>query len=241
MADGSRPVDATTMQIRSTDRAENVRYRWPEHTVASIDFSHDGTRWAIGYRNGDLEVVDSRTLKQIHLLRGPAKDCLVRFSPDGSLLIAHHPEVGVLAAYDLKSGRKLWHHHQSPAWRSTAIAFAPDGKHLATGDSDQRIRVLELTTGKIVTTLTFPAAPKAKEAASPSRDELPENVRMRLGSPHLWYSAQLQAGFFVDDGKRLLLFTHNDEAPRLLDTATGQLVGRLDDLQQEKPHRHLVS
>src|SRR5262249_38371841 len=216
--------------------------RWPENSVASLDFSADGKRWAIGYRNGAVEIADAETLRLERMLSSGVADGMVRLSPDGSFLVTHHPEVGILAAFDLKSGRRLWHHHQAPAWRSTALAFAPGGIHLATGDSDRHIRILELATGKIIKTLEFPAGSKAKEldqtAIAPGVPMLPAHARMRLESTHFAHPGSLQAVFFLKDADNLLLLGDHEEAPAIFDAASGKVVKRLETLQKAKPYRH---
>jgi WD40 repeat protein len=77
------------------------------------------------------------------------------YSPDGAWL-ATAAEGGVVRLYDVKTGRvghTLRGHAESPlngrdSNRVTRLAFAPDGKTLATGGNDSRVMLWEVASGR---------------------------------------------------------------------------------------------
>jgi WD40 repeat protein len=241
-------AQAFHLRAASADAAKHV---WPDDTVASIDIAPDGKSYAVSARGGDIEIVASQSLRPILGCKSPCSDCFVRHAPDGKTLIGHQPDLGVLAALDVATGKLRWQHQQAPAWRSTALAFAGPTQ-LATGDSDRRLRIYDLATGNLLRTIELPAEPKQKE--KDGKIALPRwlmndityilvdepaltpidaaKARQRLGTPHLWHPAPLSAGVFLNDGKELLVMPQGT-APIVFDTQTGKPIRRLDELQKK--------
>ncbi len=173
---------AEPFRVRAAN-ADTAKHTWPEDTVASIDIAPDGKAYAVSTRGGDIELVASESLRPMLGCKSPCRDCFVRFAPDGKTLIGHQPDLGVLAAIDLATGKLRWQHQQAPAWRSTALAFIGP-KQLATGDSDRRLRVYDLTSGAIVRTIELPAEPKEKEKETAAKVALPKWMQ---GANLSWY------------------------------------------------------
>jgi WD40 repeat protein len=234
--------------------ASTAEHAWPEETVASIDIAPDGKAYAVSTHGGEIQIVANGSLRPILGCTSPCNDCFVRFAPDGKTLIGHQPDLGVLAALDVATGKMRWQHHQAPAWRSTALAFVGT-KQLATGDSDHRLRVYDLASGNIVRTIELPAEPKEKEKDAPAKMVQPKwlpdnpyilldqgaplqtpinsaNARHRLGTSHLWHPAPLNAGVFIREGKELLVMPDRI-APIVFDTQTGMPLRRLDKLHEK--------
>jgi WD40 repeat protein len=244
---------AQAFHVRAMN-ADTAKHAWPEDTVASIDIAPGGKSYAVSMRGGDIEIVASQSLKPVLGCKSPCSDCFVRFAPDGKTLIGHQPELGVLAALDVATGKLRWQHQQAPAWRSTALAFA--GPKLATGDSDRRLRVYDLASGSLIRTIELPPEPaREKEKDASAKVALPKwlpdnpyilldqpapprtpinsaNVRRRLGTPHLWYPAAPGAGVFLNEGKELLVMPES-AAPIVFDTQTGKPIRRLDELHEK--------
>ncbi|MDX1564057.1 MAG: WD40 repeat domain-containing protein [Phycisphaeraceae bacterium] len=111
-----------------------------------------------------IRFFDLLSRKRIHTLSLPkarSPSCL-RFGSDGrrvaySLMLDFSsdepdPSDGDVFVYDLKAGKKV---HQLKGHDSEvmAIDFSPDGRLLATGDEEAKIRIWDLATGRNVQTL----------------------------------------------------------------------------------------
>jgi WD40 repeat protein len=257
--DGSRCAaghTANEFHMRAPN-SEIAEHTWPADTVASIDIAPDGKSYAVATRGGGIEIVARGSLRPVLGIKSPCSDCFVRFAPDSKTLIGFQPDLGVLAALDSATGKLRWQHQQAPAWRSTAIAFAGTDR-LATADSDRRLRIYDLAAGRLVRTIELPPERKEKKDASGKTqtplirridrwldllDPTPpppidsRHLRQRLGTPHLWHSASLNGGVFLQEGKELLVFP-NRAAPIVFDTQTGKIIRRLDALHEKviEPH-----
>jgi WD40 repeat protein len=105
----------------------------PRAWAASLAFSPDSTRLAVGTNSHDAFVVDVKTGARVRSMTMPLHVVSqVGFSPDGRLLTALAGPVGTL---DLKTGQKV---EDAPGARGGAwcFAWAPDGGTLALGKRD---------------------------------------------------------------------------------------------------------
>ncbi|HEV8062105.1 MAG TPA: WD40 repeat domain-containing protein, partial [Gemmataceae bacterium] len=113
--------------------------------VLALHFSPDGKQVLAGYRTwvGLWDAVSGKEIRHFVDLYAPT----VRFMPNGKELLIVAP--GVFRFYDVASGKpiRLYEGHQS-AIRS--IAFAPDGKQLATGTGNEGVRIWETASRKAV-------------------------------------------------------------------------------------------
>ncbi|MEO6750718.1 MAG: protein kinase, partial [Opitutus sp.] len=97
----------------------------------SVSFSPDGTRLAVGWLNGRVDLWDVRGRRSVRPLTDreyPEHQGHVAFSPVRNLLAATS-EPRVITLYDLDSGREsiLWRAPEQGAWRVCDLAFSPDG------------------------------------------------------------------------------------------------------------------
>src|SRR5262249_42900748 len=112
----------------------------------SVAFSPDGTTLASTGPDRTLRLWDTRTHKQLALLRVPGANDrygnsttnAVAFSPDGKTLavaVADADGGGAVRLLDAHSHRQLdvLHGHKSGVWR---LSFSPDGQLLASLDND---------------------------------------------------------------------------------------------------------
>ena len=121
----------------------------PLGVVRGVAFSPDGKLVAgggVGYVNqeGFVRVWEAATGKEVHKIKTASPGTSgVAFSPDGQALAACFGQEAAL--WDLGTGKELrrWPVTGYP----TSLAFAPDGKSLATGGLDCCIRLWDLATG----------------------------------------------------------------------------------------------
>jgi RNA polymerase sigma factor (sigma-70 family) len=96
----------------------------------------------------DLE--KNRALHQLQPRPEGVRASDIAFSPDGALLAAVGGNTGLkdgfLMVWDVRTGREKVHRSGSPQ-APLCVAFAPDGRSLATGDAGGVLRVWELATG----------------------------------------------------------------------------------------------
>jgi eukaryotic-like serine/threonine-protein kinase len=96
----------------------------------SVSFSPDGTRLAVGWSDGcvDLWDVPSRRFVQSLTERKDLSPAHVTFSPVRNLLAATS-ETKTVSLYDLESGREsiLWRAPDQDAWEVHDLAFSQDG------------------------------------------------------------------------------------------------------------------
>ena len=169
----------------------------------------------------------------------------IAFSPDGMLLAT----VGLdgLFLRDWESGQELWRWPDGIR-RSTAscLAFSADGKHLAWGCSDHRIRVIDLASRRVVlcleghrdwpSSLTF--SPDGTLLASAGRTDRPIRVwdlaTGRQISSLAGHDATVYAVAFSPDGSRLASCGHTgpdgayDACVVLWETSTAKRVCRAE-------------
>jgi RNA polymerase sigma factor (sigma-70 family) len=156
------------------------------------------------------------------------------FSPDLKRgAVAGYPTM----VFDLATGREL------PLLRSVetnvfAIAFAPDGKTLATAGTGRAIWLWDAETGKRLTpqdghtgiVASLALSPDGKTLASVASDVEVWLWDLGTGKPRARYrspAAGFSAAAFAPDG-RTLAVTANDAFVRILDVSTGKELRRLE-------------
>jgi eukaryotic-like serine/threonine-protein kinase len=99
----------------------------------SVSFSPDGTRLAVGWIDGHVDLWDVPGRRWVRALtdREYSHQGRVAFSPVRNLLAATS-DPKVVALYDLDSGREsvLWRAPDQGAWDVRDLAFSPDGSRL---------------------------------------------------------------------------------------------------------------
>lgn len=152
----------------------------PKRTIQAVAFSSKVQFIAVG-RYGEVELLNPVTRAVVRKLTGfKGKANAVAFSPDGATVYAAGGEagiVGIVQSWKTSDGAPLqsFEGHLDAAY---ALAVSPDGKMIATGAYDQKIRLWDTATGKeiallkghngVVSGLSF--RPDGKVLASASAD-----------------------------------------------------------------------
>jgi WD40 repeat protein len=127
------------------DPREKAVLRGYADRVWSVAFALDGRSLASGVQDGSVRVFDltgsvvkERLLMQRH--RGAVRALV--YLPGGKAL-ASADEAGLVVLWDAVTGETLWD-WQLPGAVS-ALAAAPDGRHLALGNSNTTVYILRLS------------------------------------------------------------------------------------------------
>ncbi len=202
--------------------------------LLTLRFALDARMLATSGRDGALRLWDPTTWQEpTPLIRDTSLLSALALSADGrQLAAADHLQV---ILWDLTSGRKLC--CQGHQQRSCALAFAPDGKTLATGNEDASIQLWETACGERRGTLpghsravlTLAYSPNGRLLASGdfggavklwAMDEERERATLTASGN------EIAALAFSPDSATLAMAV--DCAVQLWDVNTGHLVARLE-------------
>ncbi len=147
-----------------TARAAAVWSAPKDFPPGSIALSPDGRSVALGswrhpaallYSNAGA--AGGKTAAQTAGGLGP-----LAFSPDGKLLVAAAYDNSTLLVWDTVAGREVRKLDEPMRWPATALAFAPNGRLLATGVSNGFVRLWDTAGWRDVA--SFKVSPEADEA-----------------------------------------------------------------------------
>ncbi len=164
---------------------------------------------------------------------GPAQNYAVEFSPDGRSLYTITNR-GLVRAWSVPDGRKLWPDLQLPAGNQPAL-LSPDGRWIVSGGTDGWLRFVDSNSGQIVRQFAHGALIKgigftedcrrvvcggAEGRATVWDTESGEKIADLKGHTNAIIST-----VFSPDGSRVLTASY-DATARLWDVATGAPLGQ---------------
>jgi WD40 repeat protein len=147
LATGHRSV-AHIWDADSAELLHTIRSPFPGECDCSVDWSPTGTELLTGcgysltvWNPSSGEVVREFESVTGGMFGGFTMRCTA-WSPDGSMFVLGREE-GSISILDATNGNRLYHltGHEAPV---TSIAWAPDGKQLASGSVDRTVRIWQL-------------------------------------------------------------------------------------------------
>jgi len=226
--------------------------------VVSVAFSPDGKTLAAGSGHNGVFLWDATTGKLLRRIEGRSVGDNLAFSHDGRLLAVvrnwqQDQEGNIVQLFDPATGkvvRRIAGHGKLVR----AVAFSPDGKHLATNSEDKTARVWEVATGKELRRFQTSAGPGHVVAFSPDGKVLAfdDGYSVRLVDPvrgkglfqlighrDVDYGSGSSSGYLNDiafsaDGTRLVSASC-DHTARIWDVRRGMT------RQVLRGHRHFVN
>jgi hypothetical protein len=246
---------SSSPQERPYGHGERVSFPYEQDSIESVAFSPGGALIAAGDLLGDVHLREVRGGREWSVLRvpglekdGSAGSCtFVAFAPNGKILAAAGLYDGTVRLWDVASGRlhatlevfpvakdsRLMHHVQS-------LAFAPDGKTLATAGHGPEVRLWDVATGRLLAALRGHShearivafSPDGKTLASGGDEGMVCLWDVATGRPRSrlpGYEAAVSALAFTPDGRTLAVGRSdgNDACVRLRDLTTNRWRARL--------------
>jgi WD40 repeat protein len=210
------------------------------NTVSRIAYSPDGHSALVGGGDGGLTLWDLSNGKQIRMLESHTdrvNGVAVAFSPDGRTALSGRNKTVTL--WDLESGKIIRSFEpfvaiasaaKADASTATTIAMSPDGRTALAGGYDNRLKLCDLLTGKVIRTfegrvgdVTY--SPDGRLALSSSDNSLKlwslrNDREIRTFQGH---SDAVQRVAFSPDGRTVMSGSW-DTTLKLWDVATAKII-----------------
>ena len=219
-------VSVTREEIKSVDTKELAR-------IDALAFSPDGRYVAAASKNGALQLWETASGDEVLRMSGRgADDASVAFTSTGRLFSS--VASGPIVKMSKNRERKKWIELGSKLPGLVSADLSPDGKILATGHSDQIVRLWDLDAGRLVRILEGHSAEVQAVAFSPDGQTIAsttygEEIKLwhvQTGRERWTYTIEgnvrMKTVVFTPDGKYVT-------APgKLVDVDTGQAEKKLE-------------
>jgi dipeptidyl aminopeptidase/acylaminoacyl peptidase len=177
MDNGKDPMSKGNLQLWEVATGASLHTLEFPHQVASVAFSPDGKTLAVGTWGATLHLWDivaaKERLKLDRRMEGWGGITALAFSPDGKTLAVGN----VFCLLEVSTGREL-HKLTSPTNQVLSLAFSPNGRWLASANSDQTVRLWEVTAGLMSECYQFRGHDAGVSAVAFS----PDGLRLASGS-----------------------------------------------------------
>lgn len=199
-----READLRDVNMHDTNLADatlrDARFREAFGSIWSMAFSKNGTYWAGGDQQGQVQIWSySKRRAQLSWRAHHSVVTCITFSADEQRFATSSWD-GVIKIWDATNGTLLW---TSPVVDAiSGLAFSPEGRVLASGGTDGQIRIWDSASGGLLQTLNEHTGPVFCVAWSP-------NGKMLASAGHdaqvrLWETAGDNAGLLKPTPRNIL-------------------------------------
>jgi WD40 repeat protein/tRNA A-37 threonylcarbamoyl transferase component Bud32 len=151
-------IDRTTLWDTTRWRVAG-ELRAPQGSNEGVDFAPDGRTLAIAVGDGRVALWDVSRRTRLRELRDPGAVpgasalAVVRYSPDGSIIVAGAKEANHVTLWNVETGRVLGRPiitHPADLGGAHAVSFSPDSKWIAVPGASGTVGIWDVATGRRV-------------------------------------------------------------------------------------------
>lgn len=142
-------VEAQKPTAKNSDKPQKL---YSDNNILRVKYSPDGKIFALSDSKGTLKLFDTQTWKVLRVLQHPDGAYEPVFSPDSKILVTTTGELAdggmrreKIWFWDVETGKNLYVQDEGDVKHPiSAMAFSPDGKTMAWGNSIGRIRLIDV-------------------------------------------------------------------------------------------------